>query len=102
MIKKQDIIFWGIIILLFLPFFISDEIYHFYLNFNHDHGMVMAFIKFAILATLGEVIGQRIKTGKYLQAGFGIFPRMIVWGFLGVTIKMAFIIFTIGVPVFLE
>jgi len=27
---------------------------------------------------------------------------MIVWGFLGVTIKMAFIIFTTGVPVFLE
>jgi len=100
--KKQDVIFWGIVILFFLPFFISDEIYHFYLDFNHDHGMVMAFIKFAILATLGEVIGQRIKTGKYFQPGFGILPRMIVWGFLGVTIKMAFIIFATGTPVFLE
>ena len=100
--KKQDIIFWGIIILLFLPFFIIDEIYNFYIDFNHDHGMVMAFIKFAILATLGEIIGQRIKTGKYIQLGFGILPRMIVWGFLGITIKMAFIIFATGVPVFLE
>jgi hypothetical protein len=100
--KKQDIIFWGIVVLLFLPFFVSDEIYRFYLSFNHDHGMVMAFIKFAILATLGEIIGQRIKTGKYIQPGFGILPRMLVWGFLGITIKIAFIIFATGTPVLLE
>ena len=100
--KKQDIIFWGVVILFFLPFFISDKVYHFYLDFNHAHGMVMAFIKFAILATLGEVIGQRIKTGKYFQPGFGILPRMIVWGFLGLTIKIAFLIFATGTPVLLE
>lgn len=100
--KKQDIIFWGIIILFFLPFFISKQLFSFYLDFNHDHGILMAFIKFALLATLGEIIGLRIKTGKYFQPGFGILPRMIVWGFLGVTIKIAFIIFTTGVPAFLE
>jgi hypothetical protein len=102
MIKKQDIIFWGVIILLFLPFFVSGKVFQVYLDFNHAHGMVMAFVKFAILATMGEVIGQRIKTGKYFQPGFGIFPRMLVWGFLGVTIKMAFVIFTTGTPVLLD
>jgi len=100
--KRQDIIFWGFVILLFLPFFISDELYHFYLSFNHAHGIVMAFIKFALLATLGELIGQRIKTGKYFQPGFGVLPRMVVWGFLGVTIKIAFIIFATGTPVLLD
>jgi len=100
--KKQDLIFIAGIILLFLPFFASSRIYDAYTHFNHYHGFIMAFIKFAILATLGEVIGLRIKTGKYTQPGFGVLPRAVVWGFLGITIKLAFIIFASGTPSFLE
>lgn len=99
--KKSDFIFWGSIVLLFLPFFLSSDLYGFYKSFNHDHGMVTAFVKFAILATLGELIGLRIKTGKYVQPGFGILPRALVWGFIGLTIKLAFIIFASGTPNFL-
>lgn len=62
----------------------------------------MSFIKFAILATLGEVIGLRIRTGNYIQKGFGILPRALVWGFLGLSLKAAFDIFASGTPVFLE
>jgi hypothetical protein len=102
MIKRIDVVFWAVVILLFLPFFLSDTVYHAYTNFNHDHGFVMAFFKFALLATLGEVIGLRIKTGKYSQPGFGVLPRAVVWGFLGVTIKFAFIIFASGTPAFME
>lgn len=61
----------------------------------------MSFIKFAILATLGESIGLRIKTGNFNEKGFGIIPRAIVWGFLGLTIKLAFVIFATGTPNFL-
>ena len=64
--------------------------------------MVMSFLKFAVLATLGEVIGLRIKTQKYTAPGFGILPRAVIWGALGLTIKMAFVIFATGVPYFLE
>jgi hypothetical protein len=64
--------------------------------------MVISFIKFAILATMGEVIGLRIKTGNYNQPGFGILPRAIVWGFLGMTVKAAFVIFGAGAPALLE
>ena len=64
--------------------------------------MIMAFIKFAILATLGELIGLRIKTGAYYQPGFGVWPRALVWGFIGLTIKLAFMIFASGTPVFLS
>ncbi|NOX46395.1 MAG: Mpv17/PMP22 family protein [Chlorobi bacterium] len=99
--KKSDFIFWGAVILLFLPFFLSSNVYGFYKSFNHDHGMVTAFVKFAILATMGELIGLRIKTGEYIQAGFGILPRAMVWGFIGLTIKLAFMIFATGTPSFL-
>lgn len=63
--------------------------------------MLMAFLKFGILATLGESIGLRIQKGVYHHKGFGILPRAIVWGFLGMGISMAMTIFSTGTPVFL-
>jgi hypothetical protein len=96
--KKKDILFILFLVFLFLPFFISKDLYSFYEEFNSIHGFVMAFIKFAILATTGELLGLRIRTGNYFAKGFGIIPRMIVWGFLGLAIKAAFMIFSAGVP----
>lgn len=90
---KKDILFFFALILFFLPFFVFPNVYQFYTEFNSEHGMIMAFVKFAILATLGEVIGLRIRKGVYNERGFGILPRAIVWGFLGLTIKLAFVIF---------
>jgi hypothetical protein len=100
--KHSDLFFSLGMILFFSPFFIFHEVFQCYYQFNLEHGVLMSFIKFAILATLGEVIGLRIKTGTYHQKGFGLIPRAFVWGFLGVSIKMAFDIFAAGTPVFLE
>jgi len=65
------------------------------------HPYIMAFFKFAILATLGEMLALRIREGVYNKKGFGVAPRMIVWGFLGMAIAMSMVIFKSGVPVFL-
>ncbi|MGE0076240.1 MAG: hypothetical protein AB7S48_00105 [Bacteroidales bacterium] len=99
--KRNDIIVIAVVVLLLLPFFIFQPVYNFYVDYNAKHGMIMSFIKFAILATFGEAIGLRIRTGNYNQKGFGLIPRAIVWGFLGLTIKLAFVLFATGVPVFL-
>ena len=66
-----------------------------------NHPYIMAFFKFAILATLGEMLALRIREGVYNKKGFGVLPRMMVWGFLGMCIAMAMVIFKSGVPVFL-
>lgn len=99
---RKDLFFLIGIVAFFLPFFIFNKVFDAYYQFNLEHGVLMSFIKFSILATLGEVIGLRIKTGNYHKKGFGLIPRAIVWGFLGVTIFMAFAIFAAGTPVFLE
>ena len=65
------------------------------------HPYIMAFFKFAILATLGEMLALRIREGVYNKPGFGVLPRMMVWGFLGMCIAMAMVIFKTGVPAFL-
>ena len=99
--KRSDWIVLGGAIALLLPFFLSDKVYSFYVNFNAEHGMITSFIKFAILATFGEALGLRIRTGVYNHAGFGLLPRAVVWGFLGLTIKLSFVVFSAGTPAFL-
>jgi len=99
--KKNDLIFYAGILSVAAAFILIPPVTAWYLQFNKDHGMIMSFFKFAILATLGEIIALRIRTGEYNQPGFGIVPRMIVWGFLGLAINMAFQIFSTGGPVLL-
>ena len=96
--KRSDIYVLLGVIVFFAPFFISDALYDFYNSFNKSYGLIASFIKFAILATLGELIALRIREGIYYRKGFGVIPRAIVWGFIGITIKIAFIIFSTGTP----
>lgn len=100
--KKQDFIFLIGVAVLLLPFFICPSVTAWYHSFNAAHGMVMSFLKFAILSTLGEMIGLRIASGVYNRKGFGILPRMLVWGVLGMGINVAMIIFSNGTPVLLQ
>jgi Mpv17 / PMP22 family len=101
-VKRSDFITALVVILILLPFFIFPLFLDFYRKFNAEYPYLASFIKFAILATFGESIGLRIRTGNYVQKGFGIIPRSIVWGCLGISIKMAFVIFGEGAPVMLR
>ncbi len=98
--KKQDLFFILALVLIFAPFIISKEAYNFLFDkttgMNTVHPLTTAFVKFFLLATLGELLGLRIKTGKYFKEGFGIFPHAVIWGFLGIFIQMAFITFYSG------
>ncbi len=98
--KKSDIYFALVAVAIFMPFVLCESLYNFYVAFNATHGMVMSFVKFAILATMGELLGLRITTGKYILKGFGILPHAIVWGLLGIWINLAFIVYSNGVPAF--
>lgn len=99
--KKNDFQFLIIILSVVCLFLFFSPVTVWYLKFNKDHGMIMSFFKFAFLATLGEIIALRIRSGKYNEPGFGILPRMLVWGFLGLAINLAFNIFAAGAPAFL-
>ncbi|MEA1897704.1 MAG: Mpv17/PMP22 family protein [Bacteroidota bacterium] len=100
--KKQDLAFIILLLAFFAPFFFSEKLYLFYKEFNDEHGLVTAFIKFFFLATLGESLGLRIREGVYNKKGFGLLPRAVVWGFLGISIKIAFVVFSSGTISFLE
>lgn len=100
--KRSDLAVLGVTIAVFLPFFIFPSLLLAYKEINATHAYAMSFIKFAVLATFGECLGLRMRTGSYHRQGFGILPRAIVWGFLGITIKIAFVIFGEGAPLMLK
>jgi len=56
----------------------------------------LAFLKFAVLPTFGEMFILRCKTGRYVTREFGLIPRAVVWGLLGVAIYFAFAVFVMG------
>lgn len=100
--KKQDWILIFCVAVMLTPFFIpATGFFEWFKTATATHPYLMAFVKFAILATLGEMLALRIRKGVYNEPGFGIAPRMIVWGFLGMAITMAMVIFKNGTPYFL-
>ena len=100
--KKTDLLVCTAVILLLSPFFVFPDAYVAYKQTNAQHPLMMAFLKFAILATFGEALGLRVKSGHYNQPGFGLLPRAIVWGILGVWIAAAMGLYRIGVPAWLS
>ncbi|MDY0215488.1 MAG: hypothetical protein RBS19_00915, partial [Bacteroidales bacterium] len=99
--KTKDLLVLLGTIVFFLPFFLFESVYQWYNDFTINHAFIMSFMKFAILATFGESIGSRIKTGNYMNKGFGLIPRAVIWGLLGITIKISFDVFTGGTLYFL-
>ncbi|HEY5718725.1 MAG TPA: hypothetical protein VIS52_09540 [Motiliproteus sp.] len=70
-------------------------------EFSHRAPLAASFVKFALLATAGELLGARIASGRYPGTEFGLLPKALVWGLLGILIKLAFVVFATGVPVLL-
>ncbi|OIP00472.1 MAG: hypothetical protein AUJ98_07985 [Bacteroidetes bacterium CG2_30_33_31] len=102
--RKNDIVFTLILslsILVFLPYNFLESFQNTFL-FNSKYWLLTSFLKFALLSTLGESLGLRLKKGVYNQKNFGLIPRAIVWGLLGIAIKIAFEIFAIGTPALLS
>ncbi len=100
--KRSDLILIAVIAAAAAPFFLSSVPAEFYNYLNTTHPYFLAFLKFAILSTLGEMLGLRIKSGCYTSQGFGIPPRAILWGFYGVWIAVAMKTFSWGAPVAAE
>lgn len=100
--KRSDLIAVLIFLAIIAAFAFCAPLLEGYTQFNAQHGYITAFLKFALLATFGEMLAARIRCGQYLPVGFGLVPRAVVWGLLGITIQFAFKVFAGGVPPTLE
>ena len=99
--KKSDFLVIAIVIVVLGIFIFVPGVLKGFNTATANHGMIMSFFKFAILATFGEMLALRIRKGHYVEKGFGILPRMLVWGLLGMCIAMAMTVFKAGTVKFL-
>ena len=70
-----------------------------WMNVNFPY--MTAFLKFMILAPMGELLARRIRTGRWKVPSY-IIARALVWGFLGMVIALAFQLFSGGVMAAIE
>ncbi len=49
------------------------------------HPFIMGFVKFALLATAGEIIAVRMSTGKWQKPPY-LMARIVIWGLIGIWI----------------
>lgn len=73
------------------------NLYELYSETVKNWPLLSSFIKFGILATLGEITAYRIVHKRFPDKSFGAVPKFFVWGLLGILIFWAFKIFSGGI-----
>ena len=100
--KKADVITLIIVAAVVCGFAFIPGAWEWFNTTTKNHGLLMSFFKFAILGTFGEMLALRIREGMYMKKGFGLLPKMLVWGVLGVVIASAMTIFKTGTVALLD
>ena len=93
--KRGDFL-WGAILLGMIAFLIAPLTHALFLTASKTSPYLMGFIKFAVLATMGELLAIRIKTGDWKKPK-GVLWRVIVWGIIGMMVTLMFALFDAGV-----
>lgn len=96
-LKKGDLI-WSAILIFIISFLVLSNFRELFKEMTRAYPYIMGFIKFAILATMGELLVLRLVNGRWKIVN-GIFYKVIIWGFLGIGITLIFELFNSGVAV---
>lgn len=91
---KGDLL-WIALLGLWLIILISPATRQQFIYLTDLHPYMGGFFKFAILATMGDMLGGRIING-YWKKPKGFLWKAVVWGVLGMMITLVFTVFTGG------
>jgi len=93
--RKGDLV-WGALLAGVLFFIMSPYTNPIFVEATTAHPYMGGFIKFAILASMGEMLAKRIETGRWSKTK-GFAYKAIVWGLFGILITMFFKLYVGGV-----
>jgi len=94
-LKKGDF-FWLFNLTVFVVILIIPVTHKMFVKFTTEHAYLGGFIKFFLLATMGELLAIRIVTGDW-NIPKGLLYRAFVWGLLGMAIVLIFSVFAAGI-----
>jgi hypothetical protein len=87
---------WLLLLLIITAFFISPQTQQVFIQWTSSYPYVMGFIKFAILATMGELLAIRLATRTW-KIPNGLIFKIFVWGMIGMLITFMFSFYAAGV-----
>jgi len=94
-LKKGDF-FWLFGLSAFIAILVTPVTHKMFVEFTTEHAYMGGFVKFFILATMGELLAIRIVTGDW-NIPKGLPYRAFVWGLLGMVIVLIFSVFAAGI-----
>lgn len=93
--KKGDCL-WGMALLIWIFILAVPASRTIFMTATEAHPYVGGFIKFAILATMGDLLGIRIVRGEW-SIPKGLVYRAFTWGIIGLMITLVFAVYMGGV-----
>lgn len=95
--RKGDIL-WGAVLLIWILVLVIPTSRVEFIKVTDMHAYIGGFVKFAILATMGDWLGIRILKGQWIIPK-GFMFKAVVWGILGMMTTLVFTVFSEGVAV---
>ena len=94
--KRRGDFIWASVLIIISTFLILPQTNKIYTYLNSIHPFILAFLKFSILATMGELLALRIISARWVKTK-GVFTKAIVWGIVGITVVFMFMLFPLGI-----
>ena len=86
---------WGAMLLIWILVLVIPVTRTGFITFTSRHAYLGGFIKFFILASMGDMLGSRIMNGEW-RFPQGFIYKAMVWGVLGIMITLVFTVFFTG------
>jgi len=92
---KGDLL-WASLLLIWVFILMIPGTRTVFIQVTEAHSYVGGFVKFFILASMGDLLGERILKGKW-HISHTFLLKGIVWGIMGMLVNLVFTVFTAGV-----
>lgn len=92
--KKGDLL-WGAALLVWILILVVPVTRTVFIEATDAHPYAGGFVKFAILATMGDLLGARVLRGNWVLPK-GLFYRAVVWGIIGLMVTLVFTVYMGG------
>lgn len=92
--KKGDFI-WGTVLLLWVLILVMPTSRENFITITELHPYIAGFIKFAILATMGDLLGMRIVNKQWIIPK-STWAKSVIWGIIGIMVTLVFTVYMGG------
>ncbi|MDF2673211.1 MAG: hypothetical protein K0R09_1476, partial [Clostridiales bacterium] len=92
--KKGDWL-WGFVLLIWIVILVVPTTRVTFISITEAYPYIGGFLKFAILATMGDLLGTRVLKGEWIIPR-GIIYRAVIWGIIGLMITLLFTVYMGG------